>query len=410
MENNIDKLFREGLSRKGTPFNENAWDRLVLPEQERSRRIGLWWWFGIAAIMFGLIVLANYMIQESHIIDDPVKKEFATISDEQDKSNYDSPESNINSESSTISREDENLISNVIPGSELNTTAVINEEQEEDPPIVIDINKIKVNKKPIHSDLTLDDSAISAENELPEDETIIKKESIVDPRALVLISPLNNPDLYLGSYDRIWDNRLSDEYRIEPLKGINKWVIGGLAEASHIGSLGGGISLSWKGSSRIFFRSAILYKYQSEDDRLIAVERISSYGFGRSISERQFRSQHLHMISIPLNVGLSQGSWDGYGGVRMDYLSGVRGTVSVDSESSVTSVNSWMKEYGYNRFSLDAEIGLMKNVSRNLGLGLRLGYQFLSRYNVDYFNNSNLQLNNKRDINISLQLQYDLIR
>ncbi|NNF35777.1 MAG: hypothetical protein HKN68_16835 [Saprospiraceae bacterium] len=410
MENNIDKLFRDGLSQKGTPFNEEAWDRLALPEQEKKRRVGFWWWFGLAALLVGLIAWSILRKEHNPVINEPVKKEFAAESNPQNEDIISEPDKGIDSGLTGIIGKDGELQSIENHDSEKIAGIEAKEKQENEISERADNYEIIENEKEVNSDLSFEESTLRNEIVKPGKEAVINDDVISETRAIVMISYLNNPVKFLNAEDRTWDRRLSDEYRIEPLQVNNKWVVSGLVEASQVGRIGGGIALSWKGDNRMFFRSAILYNYQSEDDRLIAIERIASYGFGRSISERQFRSQHLHMISIPVNVGLSQGSWDGYGGVRADYLSGVRGVVSVDSESSVTSVNSWMKEYGYNRISLDIEMGLMKSVNRNLGLGLRIGYPILSRYNVDYFNNSNLQLENKRDINISLQLQYDLIR
>lgn len=409
MENNIDKLFREGLSKKETPFNEKAWNRLSLPLAERKRRVAVWWWLGLAVLLLGLIAWGIFIKEDNQIINEPVKKEFASQTNKQNEDRNMNPEKELDSELLTNTKKDDEWSSNENHRNEAITNLDSKERQKTKIQTIADIDKTSVEEEEVYSELAIDKSTMGNEVEMAEDIPVAYDEKVMESREYVEISPIHNPVLYLNDNDLIWERRDSDEYPIEPLQGKNSWVISGLAEASQVGRLGGGITLSWKGSNRIFFRSALLYNYQSEDDRLIAVESVASYGFGRSISNRQFRSQQLHIISFSLDIGLSDGSWMGYGGVRVNYLSGVRGVVSLDSESSISTVHSWMKEYGYNRFSMDLETGLMKKVGRHLDLGIRLGYPMLSKYNVTYFSNNSLQLENYRAINVSLQLQYDLV-
>ena len=116
--------------------------------------------------------------------------------------------------------------------------------------------------------------------------------------------------------------------------------------------------------------SELLYHYRSGNFIATQSNEIIEYSFGRRITTDFLTPKNLHYLELPIYLKYKLPKVNFEGGVSMNYLAGVRGTI----DRSDANQEVWMSTLGFKKYHANVLLGFQYKLNDNIGFGVRMNY------------------------------------
>ena len=433
-DQNLDKLFKNGLSERDVTFNMDSWRKMeqMLPPEP----VAVGFRYGkIAAVIGTLFVLsASWFVWNNTNVEEyeprsvenlETLEEFtnsATYSESVDANSANVHSKNateLNKENKKRSESTDAKIAEVIKANELNKnvsssiprknnfkkaapSSIANTPSQPgstEPKNIKAKNNLFFAQNENFESLTIDNNSENEAQPLPENYKTVSVEAlkVTELNRLKPLSLENEGDQTL--FAELANSKLPTVNRSEIgfLGGLN--LAGGLMKPTQNGMSGCevlGLTYQRYFNGGFSLMANLLYAPRNEINGQKQFER-KTYGFGSFTEQKMMESHRLVYLDLPIMINYNVGNHNFQAGTSLSYLitglHKISTEVKTQTETTIDENMEWGYTEGFKKIDFALVAGYEYTVQPKLNLGVRLNYGLLDVTNNKYFDSSSFDNN-----------------
>lgn len=421
-ENNIDKLFREGLKENTHAFNEGAWEKMDALLNEQSTFS--WLSFAKIASVFisiSLILTSSNFSSKNLIADSNESKpsnflaQGNTVAPIPSSKETRSTELHVENESTHFAQEN---AESSIPSTEKDLASrgsssdhIISETKSQ--------KSDRLKESPVASRSTPDQYANKSENTESLAEASIYTSD--QPSATHNLQLLPKRDLNIDLSEEVYFDPVEKTSLPKPKKhlvsiyaGLN--IDNGLTQQVNLSGVNAlqiiGFNYHFMMNKNWSLVSGLSYRSKDGQGAQLTFNEVQ-YGFGKTTKTTTINAKSLHYLEMPLEVRYNiKGKHTILAGVSVSHLLNVKSEVeqqneeSLQQNSSSNKLTTWGYKEGINQWDMGVRLGYNYEFTPKLSAGAMINYGALDITNDDIYKSASKHTN----LDLRVLVQYKLFR